>query len=187
MACERRARIFGRVRTRVLVVIAFVLLSVAGVASGQEAAGLDRYVGHWRYDGTPEHGQRIIEAAVGRAVDGMGFIVSDIAAGRLRGKNQLVREIVISQAGDRVRIAFDGTRVYETALEQWTPHHTPDGESVSVLHRYHQGSLVQLFRSDSGTRRNVFRMSGDRIRLEVTVQSPSLPRAMTYSLTYRRR
>ena len=40
----------------------------------------------------------------------------------------------------------------------------------------------------SGTRRNVFRMSGsDRIRLEVTVQSPSLPRAMTYNLTYRRR
>ena len=49
-----------------------------------------------------------------------------------------------------------------------------------------RGALVQLFRSDGGTRRNVYRMLPDgRMRLEVTVQSDQLPRDMSYQLVYR--
>ena len=171
---------------RYLVVLA--LLCLTGVAYGQDAPSVDDFVGHWRLDGSEAHGRQVIERAVGRAVDGMGFIVTDIAAGRLRGKNPLVRNIAIEHNGDHVLINFDNSRRYDTALGQWTPHQTPDGDTARVQHRYHGGALVQLFRTDAGSRRNVFRLQPDgKMRLDVTVQSPQLPRDMHYSVTYRRR
>lgn len=170
--------------------LAFVvapLASPAPVAHGQEAdsEGPERFNGSWRFAGSASSGRRTIEAAVERAIDGMNFITQPIARGRLRDKNPLVRRIDINLAPPNCRVVFDGSRTYRGQLGAWTPH-TFDGDTIRVQFRHRADSIVQLFRTDSGTRRNVYRLlPNNRMRLEVTVQADSLPHDMTYRLTYR--
>lgn len=181
----------ARLGPLVLTLLAFFVTPFAsGDAAGQETAsasrGPERFNGTWRYASSAAHGRDVIERAVVRAVDGMNFITQPIATGRLRGKNPLVQRIQITLSATNARVVFDGSRTYQGALDAWTPH-TFDGETLNVQFRHRADSIVQLFRSDGGTRRNVYRlMPNGGMRLEVTLQSGSLPRAMTYSLDYRR-
>ena len=180
-----------RVVPAFLAILAFFALPFPpGEARGQEvpaaSAGPERFNGTWRYAQSAQHGRDVIERAIRRAVDGMNFITQPIATGRLRDKNPLVRRIEIQVTNDRARVVFDGDRTYRGALNEWTTHRF-DGETLNVQFRHRSDSLVQLFRSDSGTRRNVYRlMPNGNLRLEVTVQSGSLPRDMVYRLDYRR-
>jgi len=144
----------------------------------------ERFNGTWRYSRSAAAGTAIIHRAVDHTVDPMNFIIRPIAAGRLRDKNPLVQRIEIHVSGGEARIVFDGHRTYRTPLGQWRTHHF-DGDAIQVQIRERGGSLVQLFRSDSGTRRNVYRMlPNGNMRLEVTVQSDSLPQDMHYQLVY---
>jgi len=155
-------------------------------AQAAEVPAAERFNGTWRYNGTNEHGTQIIHRAIDRTVEPMNIFVRGIANGRLQGKNQLVQRIEIAVHGTDARIVFDGNRTYQTALGQWRAH-TFSGESINVQIRKRGGSLVQLFRGDSGTRRSVYRMLPDgNMRLEVTVQSSSLPGDLNYQLVYRR-
>ncbi len=172
-----------------LCALAFVASPVARGQEGDAPAAADqgpaRFNGTWRYAGSPSSGQQIIERAITRAVDGMNFITQPIATGRLRDKNPLVRRIDINLTSTDARVVFDGNRTYRGQLNTWT-NHTFDGDTVRVEFRHRGDSIVQLFRTDSGTRRNVYRlMPNGQLRLEVTVQSGSLPRDMTYRLNYR--
>lgn len=149
------------------------LTMMTSTAFAQEAAAaepsVEQFAGTWRYSGSAQSGTRIIERSVDRTVEPMNIFVRAIAAGRLRGKNQLVRSIQITVSGQNVTVVFDGNRTYRTTLGSWRSH-TFDGDSINVQFRYRGGTLVQLFRSDSGTRRNVYRIMPDgRMRLEVTV------------------
>ncbi len=169
----------------------FVLPFPPGEAAGQEAPaaaqqGPERFNGTWRYAHSAQHGRDVIERAVVRAVHGMNFITQPIATGRLRGKNPLVQRIQIDLTATNARVVFDGDRTYQGALNTST-RHTFDGETLNVEFRHRGDALVQLFRSDSGTRRNVYRLlPNGTMRLEVTLQSGSLPRDMVYRLDYRR-
>lgn len=167
--------------------LALVLTPAAlGQQEGAAPQGVERFNGNWRYAGSASHGRDIIERAVVRAVDGMNFITQPIATGRLRDKNPLVNRIDIDAAGNSVRVVFDRGRTYRGQLGQWTDH-SFDGEQVRVQFRDRDGALVQLFRTDSGSRRNIYRLKSDgRLQVDITVQSGSLPRDMTYTLLYRR-
>ena len=157
-----------------------------GGAAAPAEAGVSRFAGTWSYSGSHDHGTQIISRAVDRTVDPMNIFVRAIAAGRLRGKNPLVSRIVIAVDGENIRVEFDGNRTYRAALGQWR-RHSFDGETINVQFRYTGGALVQLFRTDGGSRRNVYRIMPDgRLRLEVTVQSDQLPSDMHYQLLYRR-
>lgn len=168
-----------------LCALAFVATPAALGQEGGGDEGIERFNGTWRYSSSASHGRNVIERAITRAVDGMNFITQPIATGRLRDKNPLVRRIQIDCNSSRCRVVFDGSRTYRGALGQWT-NHTFDGDTIRVQFRHRGDAIVQLFRTDSGSRRNVYRMLPDgRLRLEVTVQSGSLPRDMTYRLVYR--
>ena len=153
----------------------------------EHALGLgEQFNGTWRYSGSASHGTNIIHRAVDRCVEPENFIVRTVAAGRLRDKNQLVRTFVFTVGNGNARIVYDGSRTYRTVLGSWRQHRF-GGDPVNVQIRATSNSIVQLFRTDSGNRRNVYRMMGDdRMRLEVTVQANSLERDMTYRLNYRR-
>lgn len=171
-----------------VVALAIPLAATSSHAQEEAAAeeGVERFAGTWRYAGSAQSGTQIISRAVDRTVDPMNIFVRAIAAGRLRDKNPLVRRITITVTGETVNVDFDGNRSYRTTLGQWR-RHTFDGDSINVQFRYQRGSLVQLFRTDGGSRRNVYRMMPNgQMRLEVTVQSDQLPRDMTYRLSYRR-
>ncbi|MGE0792375.1 MAG: hypothetical protein AB7S26_42265 [Sandaracinaceae bacterium] len=160
--------------------------SSAQDAPAQEQSPQERFNGTWRYNGSASHGRNIIEQAITRAVDGMNFITQPIATGRLRDKNPLVQRIEVALTTSDCRVVFDGSRTYRAPLNTWTEHRF-DGDTFQVEFRHRDDSIVQLFRSDGGTRRNVYRLLPDgHMRLEVTVQSGSLPRSMSYRLTYRR-
>jgi len=172
--------------------LAAAALAALGLAAlpalGQEAdvPAAEAFNGTWRYAGSAAHGTQIIHRAVDRCVEPENFIVRSVAAGRLRDKNPLVRNIAINIGSGNAQIVFDGSRTYRTGLGAWRTH-TFDGDSVRVQIREHNGAIVQLFRTDSGTRRNVYRMMPNgQMRLEVTVQANSLDRDMTYRLLYRR-
>lgn len=176
----------GRTLRPLLAALALSAIAVPALGQDDAAGDLDRFVGSWRYTGSPSQGAAIINDAVGEAVEPMNFIVRGFAADRLRGKNPLVRRIEIAERGGNVRVTFDGDRTYEAPPGQWRTHRF-GGESVRVQFRVRGDSLVQLFRTDGGSRRNVYRVTGDgRMRLEVTVQSDQLPRDMRYRLSYRR-
>ena len=179
-------------RTLLALSLALAFPAMAPTAHAQDDAaeeaadeGVTRFAGTWRYSGSAASGTQIISRAVDRTVEPMNIFIRAIAAGRLRGKNQLVRRITISVSGETVTVDFDGNRSYRAQLGQWR-RHTFDGDSINVQFRYQRGSLVQLFRSDGGSRRNVYRMlPNGRMRLDVTVQSEQLPRDMRYQLVYR--
>ena len=170
---------------------AAVVAAPATPARGQDegaaaaSSGHERFRGTWRYAGSAAHGEAIIERAVVAAVDGMNFITQPIATGRLRGKNPLVRSLEFTTTDTHIRVVFDGNRTYRTPIGGWA-NHTVDGAQVRVQFRIRGDSIVQLFRSDGGTRRNVYTLlPNGQLRLAVTVQSGSLPRDMTYRLNYR--
>ncbi|MCB9595239.1 MAG: hypothetical protein H6719_21150 [Sandaracinaceae bacterium] len=177
----------------VLFAVGALALGVAPVALGQESGGAaaaqsgpERFNGTWRFAGSASQGRQTIERAITRAVDGMNFITQPIATGRLRDKNPLVQRIEIQLTATNARVVFDGSRTYRGALNQWT-NHTFDGETIRVQFLHRTDAIVQMFRTDGGTRRNVYRLLPDgRLRLEVTVHAGSLPRDLTYQLTYRR-
>ena len=170
--------------------LALSLLCAPSAVLAQEAEAADegasRFAGTWRYTQSAQHGAEVINRAVGHTVEPMNIFVRAIAAGRLRGKNPLVRRIAMTVNGDNVQVVFDGNRTYRAPMNQWRSH-TFDGNTVRVQFRYRNGALVQLFRSDGGTRRNVYRLRANgTMSLSVTVQSPQLPRDMNYTLIYRR-
>jgi hypothetical protein len=183
-----------RLRT-LSILAALAAVAVALPALGQEEQEeqmetgtelVEPFLGTWRYAGTEEQGTRVIHDAVDRTVAPLSFVTRPFVAGRLRAKNPLVQRIDISAPGDSVRIVFDGERTYEAPPDQWRDH-TFEDETVAVQIRPRREALVQLFRSESGLRRNVYRVTGEgQMRLEVTVQSERIPEDMRYQLNYRR-
>lgn len=162
-------------------------IPVLGQQPNGTASDLERFTGTWEYAGTREQGTQIIHDAVDRTVESMNFMTRGFAADRLREKNPLVERIDISTEGDELQVVFDGERHYRAPLNQWRAHTFQD-ETVRVQFRQQDDSLVQLFGTESGVRRNVYRLLGDdRMQLEVTIQSEQIPRDMRYELDYRRR
>ncbi len=163
-----------------------VLASAATPAVAADRKGVDALVGVYRHGGGQAE-QDALESAVDGVVSEMNILVREIARKRLLASNNIPTALTVVKDGATVTISFD-ERVYTAMI---------DGPAVNVIGstgdplkmtlRVRGGKLVQHFVGDKGARTNTMRRSDDGLHLAVVVESESLPRALSYELTFARR
>jgi len=126
-----------------------------------------------------------INAAIEQAISQANYVIRPILRGRLRHTNPLHNTVSISHTGGKFTIRFDiqpamtspdtGAQVKFTDLYQ---------ETFELSTQLNGSSLVQTLRGEDQTTISTFRLSANRLKISVTVQSPSLPKPLTYALVY---
>lgn len=170
-------------------VIAVLVSTIPLLVPAQDVERRQQFEGTWRLDHTPEEGGRILDAAADRAASAMNYFIRSIARGRLREGTHLNRRIVLRfEEGDRIFVQFDGRDSYTTRIGRTERRRGEDGEEMRVTQRFRDnGSLEQVFETDSGTRWYVYTPLPDgRMRVETTTGSPRMPQPMYFTLDYRR-
>jgi hypothetical protein len=142
--------------------------------------------GVWRFAGGDAE-RRALEASVARAVQGMGFIIEGIAAGRLRERNQIPDVLTIRVANNVVEYTGLQGRVFRSPADG-SPVQTqnPQGELITLSTRVTGNLMVRLGSRAEGSRREELRVNGNTLIIDGVVSSSRLPRPLTYRLTYRR-
>lgn len=177
---------------RILLALAVLVPASSLPATGQAPLEPEqvpaRFEGEWRYDGSDAQGRRIIANAIDRGVEDMFFLARGIARGRLEDANRFSPTLRFAFPADRIAITFERRFSYSTPADgSWRRVTDPEGETVSCSQRFSRGRIVQVFRSDEGTRTNVFHtVSEQRLRFHVTLEADALPAPIRYRLDYRR-
>lgn len=142
--------------------------------------------GVWRFAGGDAE-RRALEASVARAVQGMGFIIEGIAAGRLRERNPIPDVLTIRVANNVVEYTGLQGRVFRSPADG-SPVQTqnPQGEPITLSTRVTGNLMVRLGSRAEGSRREELRVQGNTLIVDGVVSSSRLPRPLTYRLTYRR-
>ncbi|MGE0790491.1 MAG: hypothetical protein AB7S26_32740 [Sandaracinaceae bacterium] len=145
------------------------------------------FTGTWRLGTSMTEAEREVDQAVDRAVSAMQFFERPIARDRLRSGTTVNRTIVLAFHGERATVRFATGDSYTTQLGH-TERRVEDGEAMRVTQRVRSdGSLEQVFQTDSGTRWYVYRPQDDgTLRVEVITNSDRMPQAMRFTLPYRR-
>lgn len=144
------------------------------------------FAGVWRFAGGDAE-RRAFEAAVQRAVQGMGWIIEGMAAGRIRDSSPIPDTITIrvqnnqieyiGVRGRLIRSPADGTTIQTTNAQ---------GEPISLSTRINGNQMVRNGSRSEGTRREVLTVNGNTLVIEGTVSASRLPRPLVYRLTFRR-
>lgn len=168
---------------RGLVVAVTGALLISGAASAQDAQS--PLVGAWIL--APQQGN-VIEAAIDRGIDDMNFVTKPIARRRLRATNDAYATIELRIADGNVTTVLAGRAIESPAdgrAIRWT---REDGEGMQVATALREGTLVQTFEAEDGSRENVYSVSPDgrRLTLQATIRSGRLPQPIVYRLAYDR-
>ena len=158
----------------------------AAVASAEAPDALRKFSGKYAFaGGTAE--REALQKAIDDVVAEMNPLVRGIARSRLLGSNAIAEAIAIDAEGDTITVVFD-KRSYTAAIDGSPVTVTGvDGDPLVLTHRLHGKRLVQTFDGDRGIRRNAFVLRGNKLALNVTVQSDQLPSDLVYTLTFARR
>jgi hypothetical protein len=158
----------------------------ASVAAAEVPDGLKEFPGRYAFSGG-EAERQALRDAVDAVVAEMNPLVRSIARNRLLENNKIAREVGIAADGSKVTIAFDD-RSYTAVLGAAAVEVTGvSGDKLRLTHRMQGKRLMQTFDGDKGSRRNVISVRGSQLRVQVTVQSESLPDDLGYQLTFTRR
>lgn len=148
-----------------------------------------RFEGTWRLATPRGEANAILDRAADTAANAMSFFVRGIARSRLRDGSQLFEEVSLHLSDDgRLTVRFAHEQTYTTRIGRTERRRNREGEERRVTQRFRpNGQLEQVFETDGGTRWYVWTSTGeDRLRLDVTTNSPQLPHPMVYTLEYRR-
>ncbi|HEX6590143.1 MAG TPA: hypothetical protein VF039_14150, partial [Longimicrobiales bacterium] len=143
------------------------------------------FVGSWTY----ASGQGdVIEAAIERGIDDMNFVTKPIARRRLRATNDAYTTVEVRIVDGTVTTVLEGRAIESPAdgrAIRWT---REDGEVLQVATSIRNGTLVQTFTAEDGSRENVYSVSPDgrRLTLQATIRSGRLPQPIVYRLQYER-
>lgn len=170
-----------------------VAVSAASTAARTEAPELEalrrRYAGEYLFVGG-EAERASVPAAVEHSVDGMFFIARGIAYDRLLKSSEVCSRYVFDFGGGSISVAGScRTPDVSPGDGREVDHRTKQGETSQLSQRFVGETLVQEFRGDQGARKVVWTLltDGDTIRARVVTSSKHLPRAVEYTLTYRRK
>jgi hypothetical protein len=150
-------------------------------------AALDTLAARYGFVGG-ERERTALEKAIEAVVEHMNLFVRDIARSRLRDTNRVASSLVIQRDGPRITVSLDD-RTYSAELGGApVTVRGSTGDSLRLTHRLHGQRLVQTFEGERGSRINTFYVDGEgRLRLDVVVRSPQLPRDLLYRLSYGKR
>lgn len=135
-----------------------------------------------------------VKKAIDAAVKGMGWFAGRIAKARLEKTNLPPYQRIIIRVGAQVSdvsITTDNREPIVTPADgapiDW-PREDKEKLKVSTTLTLNVGPLKQTFKSEDGERVNTYTVSADgkSLTMQVVVSSPRLPRAVTYTLAYRR-
>jgi len=130
-----------------------------------------------------------INAAIEQAAAKMNWLVAGVARGRLSKTNPLYHRIEIRNSGSQISVQYDQRKPIlmpaDGQLVKWT---REDGEVFDVSAQIVGTQLTQTYKAQDGQRVNVFSLQPDgTLRLDVTITSPQLPSAVSYTLNYTRK
>jgi len=175
--------------------LAAVLAALQGshAAEAPAASHLDelrrRYTGEYVFTGGDAE-RAGVPAAVERSVDGMFFIARGIAYDRLLKSSEICAGYRFDLGAEKISVAGScRTADVSPADGREVDHRTKQGEESKLSQRFVGETLVQEFRGDEGARRVVWTLLADgaTLRAQVVISSKHLPRAVDYTLTYRRK
>lgn len=173
-----------------LIALALALAAASPAASQTDdvAALRARWEGTWRLAVSQSRGEQIVDRAVDQAVSAMNFFLRPVVRPALRDATPVNLALHLTFEGDRLTMQFDDDERYTTRVGRTGRARTRDGEPMQVTQRFRDnGDLEQVFQAEAGTRWYVWhRVADDRVRIDATTQSDSLPQPMHYALHYRR-
>jgi hypothetical protein len=160
---------------RLFLLPALTTLSLAA----QESA----FSGVWKY--TSDSG---IPAAIEETVKDMNFIKRPIARGRLKDTNPAYQKVTMTTGAQEISIQYDArTPIKTPANGTAAPWTREDGKTFQVTAKVDGARLVQTFKNEEGERTNLWQVGADgKLALSVTVKSGSLPKPLTYTITFTR-
>lgn len=127
------------------------------------------------------------DAAIDALVQEMSMFVRPFARTRLNRATKPCEELSFWTVGERIATRCDDEPAIIDAPDgvpiDWTSN---SGETYSVSLEVRGDALVQTFSSDAGRRTNLYRVSGGKLNLQVTVSSEKLPRDLSYTRTFRK-
>ena len=169
-------------RLLLLNALAATALFVAPVTAQAPAA--NAWLGSWTYAAQPSD---VIERAIERGIDDMNFVTKPIARRRLRATNDPYSTVELRVADNRVTTVLEGRAITSPADGSTIDWRREDGEVLQVSTALRNGTLVQTFTADDGSRENVYSVSADgRLTIQVTIRSDRLPAPIVYRLLYDR-
>ena len=141
-------------------------------------AGLDKFAGDFKYNGTKEQGMAIVEKAFDEALSDLNIIMRAMAKKAMA--QRFAERIAIAVSGEKVSVKLNKTETVKSA----------DGKgSGKATHKFEGGKLVETLVGDTGTITNVFTLSADGKTLtrDVTVSGERLKKPAKYKLVYVRK
>lgn len=147
-----------------------------------------RFDGVWRLTVSSERGQQTIDSAVEEAVGAMNFMMRGIARPMLRDNTPLNQEIELRfRDNDNIYVRFDSRVRYTSPLGSTRRVRTHEGDPMRLTQRFRGDDLEQVFQADGGTRWNTYTILPDgRMQMTAVTQGDMMPRALRFTLTYRR-
>ena len=157
-------------------------LLLPSAVRAQDAAA-PAFVGSWTYATQPDP----IGPAIQRGTAEMNFVTRPIARRRLAATNDAYSTVEIRFAGGNVTTVLAGRSITSPADGREIEWRREDGELLRVTTSLRDGTLVQTFTAEDGSRENVYSVAADgRLTLQATIRSPRLPAPITYRMLYER-
>jgi hypothetical protein len=139
------------------------------------------FTGVWKY--AADSG---IAAAIEGTVKDMNFIKRPIARGRLKDTNPTYQKVTMAIGAQEISIQYDARNPIKTPADgRAVPWTREDGKVFQVTAKADGARLVQTFKNSEGERTNIWQVGADKkLLLTVTVKSESLPKPLTYTITF---
>ena len=133
--------------------------------------------------------QKIIEAGIEKAIDGMSFITKPIARKKLQNSNIAFKSIGFKFPGDKVSIQHDARKTVDSPRNGGNAKGTrEDGETFTVSQKVGEKDIVQIFYADEGVKTLKYDFSDDykSMKVHIKLESPKLSGPLKYTLEYAR-
>ncbi len=153
-------------------------------ATPESVSAATRFAGSFKHvGGTAELEAR--DKAIDDLVAEMSFMKRGVARDKLREANPIAEKIVVSESQGTLTISMD-ERSYTAPLDE-TPVRVKGitGDMLDLVVRAGP-ELEQVFSAEGKGRTNKYALAGDRLTIQVRIHSESLPRELSYALTYER-
>jgi hypothetical protein len=156
-------------------------------ASNDDGTVIDRMAASYAFIGGERERKGLAEA-IEAVVEAMNIFVRGIARDRLTETNQIPSSLVIRRQGRRITVSLED-RTYSAELGGPPVTVTGStGDALRLTYRLRDQRLVQAFVGERGGRTNTYFVDAEgRLRVDVEVHSPRLPKDLRYRLSFGKR
>lgn len=157
-------------------------------ADAQWEAMSGRFDGVWRLAVSTGAARRTVDRSIDEAVNAMNFFIRGMARPMIRDNTPVNEEIELRfRAGQNIFVRFDSRVRYTSRLGRTARVRTHTRDPMRLTQRFRGEQLEQVFQADNGTRWNTYTILGNgQMRVDAVTNGDMMPRAMRFSLSYRR-